>query len=91
MAVAHVILSKLAGEGAEPPVCAAAPPNGLGIDRLAEPALVDGEPVLVGIDLDAGVAYAFGDDCRIVLQAGIPTEEEFLATIPVAPTTTESP
>jgi len=59
--------------------CFAEPPAGLGIDRLAEPAFVAGELVNVGADLDTGLAYAFRDDCSIVLDALLPSEDDFLA------------
>lgn len=71
--------------------CDAERPGGLGIDRLAEPALVGGEVFDVGIDLDEGRAYVFRDDCSVVLAATLPTEEEFLAANPIAPPTTEQP
>ncbi|MEL6891635.1 MAG: hypothetical protein AAFP84_08570 [Actinomycetota bacterium] len=71
--------------------CGEEPPDGLGIDRLAEPAIIDGEILTVGVDLDDGVAYAYRDDCEVVLDAVLPTEEEFLAAQAAEPVTTDAP
>jgi len=71
--------------------CFAAPPAGLGIDRLAESAFVAGELVNVGADLDTGLAFAFRDDCSVVLDAILPSEEDFLAARPDVTTTTAAP
>ena len=64
-----------------------------GIDRLAEPAVVDGVQVNIGIDIDTLTAFAYTDECVEVLTAPLPTEDEWrAANADGAPTpTTEAP
>lgn len=77
-------------EFSEPP-CAGEPPDGLGVDRLAEPAFFRGELLNIGVDIDTGLALAFRDDCTVALDALLPSEAEFLAASPTVPPTTEAP
>jgi len=71
--------------------CFAEPPAGLGIERLAEPAYVAGELVNVGVNLDAGLAFAFRNDCSVVLEALLPNEDDFLAGQADSSPTTDLP
>jgi hypothetical protein len=43
-----------------------------GIEELLEPARYQGEDVFVGVDLDAGVVYAYREDCTLVESVPLP-------------------